>query len=227
MPNKVLIVEDDPSLCEFIREVLRSADLETHAMTDSTQAAARLKTEKFNAVFLDMRMPSPDGIDLTRQMRASRLNLTTPIIVITGERERGLTARAFEAGASFIVFKPVDRTRLLRLVNIVQPSIDHERRQHHRFKVICKLSVMSGSDRSEGRTLDISVKGMLAQLSTPLPVGSSVSLTIELKAATPPVLATARVVRSVGKDCVGLEIDNMSAANRDRWHQFLIPLAVC
>jgi DNA-binding response OmpR family regulator len=226
VPNKILIVEDDPSLCEFIREVLSSADLETHAMTDSTQAAARLKTEKFNAVFLDMRMPSPDGIELTRQVRASRLNLTTPIIIITGERERGLTARAFEAGASFLVFKPVDRTRLLRLINIVQPSIDHERRQHQRFKVTCKLSVISGSDRLEGRTLDISVKGMLVQLSALLTIGSSISLTIELKPTTPPVLATARVVRSVGKDCVGLEIDNMSAADRDRWHQFLLPLAV-
>jgi CheY-like chemotaxis protein len=226
VPNKILIVEDDPSLCEFIREVLSSANLETHAMTDSTQAAARLKTEKFNAVFLDMRMPSPDGIELTRQMRASGLNRTTPIIIITGERERGLTARAFEVGASFLVFKPVDRTRLLRLVNIVQPSIDYERRQHQRFKVTCKLSVISGSDRLEGRTLDISVKGMLVQLSTLLPIGSSISLTIELRPATPPVLATARVVRSVGKDCVGLEIDNMSGADRDRWHQFLIPLAV-
>ena len=211
MPNKVLIVEDDPSLCEFIREVFSSANLDTHAMTDSTQAAARLKTEKFNAVFLDIRMPPPDDIELTQQMRAPRINLTTPIIVITGEQERGLTARAFEAGASFLLFKPVDRAKLLRLVKIAQPSIDHERRQHQRFKVTCKVSATSGSDRLTGRTLDISVKGMLVQLSAPLPIGSSVSLTVELKPATPPIGATARVVHSAGKDRVGLEIDNMSA----------------
>jgi DNA-binding response OmpR family regulator len=227
VPNKVLIVEDDPSLCEFIREVLSSADLDTHAITDSTQAAARLKVEKFNAVFLDIRMPPPDGIELTRQMRASRVNLTTPIIVITGEQERGLTARAFEAGASFLLFKPVDRARLLRLVKIAQPSIDHERRQHQRFKVTCKVSATSGSDRLTGRTLDISVKGMLVQLSAPLPIGSSVSMTIELKPTMPPIRATARVVHSVGRGCVGLEIVNMSAADRDSWHQFLLPLAAC
>jgi CheY-like chemotaxis protein len=196
-------------------------------MTDSTQAAARLKTEKFNAVFLDIRMPPPDGIELTRQMRASRINLTTPIIVITGEQEHGLTARAFEAGASFLLFKPVDRAKLLRLVKIAQPSIDHERRQHQRFKVTCKVSATTGSDRLTGRTLDISVKGMLVQLSAPLPIGSSVSLTIELKPATPPIRATARVVHLVGRGCVGLEIGNMGAADRESWHQFLLPLAVC
>jgi CheY-like chemotaxis protein len=41
VPSKVLVVEDDPSLCEFIREVLSSADLDAQAMTDSTQAADR------------------------------------------------------------------------------------------------------------------------------------------------------------------------------------------
>jgi two-component system chemotaxis response regulator CheY len=227
VPNKVLIVEDDPTLCEFIREVLSSADLDAHALTDSTQAAAHLKREKFNAVFLDLRMPPPDGIELTRQMRASSLHRTTPIIIITGEQERGLTARAFEAGASFLLFKPVDRTRLLRFVKIAQSWIDHERRQHQRFRVACKASVMSGSDHLDGRTLDVSAKGILLQLNTPLVMGSSISMTIELKPTTPPVVATARVVRSIGKDCFGLELDSMSPADRDRWHQFLLPLAVC
>lgn len=128
MPNKVLIVEDDPRLCEFIREVLSSAGLDTQGMTDSNQAAECLKTEKFNAVFLDLRMPPPDGIELTRQMRASGLHRTTPIIIITGEHERGLTARAFEAGANLVLFKPVDRTKLLRLVKTAQLSSDLQRR---------------------------------------------------------------------------------------------------
>ncbi len=94
MPNKVLIVEDDPGLCSFIQEVLSSAEMEAHAETDSTQAAVRLREEKFDAVFLDVRMPSPDGIELAQQMRASRLNRTTPIVIITGEGERSLMTRA-------------------------------------------------------------------------------------------------------------------------------------
>jgi CheY-like chemotaxis protein len=226
VPNKVLVVEDDPSLCEFIREVLSSADLETHALTDSTEAAARLKVEKFNAAFLDISMPPPDGIELTRQMRGSGVNLATPVIIITGQQERGLTRRAFEAGANFVFFKPIDRGKLLRLVKVAQPSIDNQRREHQRFKAACKLSVLSGSNRLEGKTLDVSAKGILAQISTPLSVGSSVSLAIEIKPATPPIVATARVVRSAQKDRFGLEISNMSAADRDRWQQFLVSLAV-
>ncbi|PYU19288.1 MAG: two-component system response regulator, partial [Acidobacteria bacterium] len=61
------------------REVLTSAHLDA--------SAARLKKEKFNALSLDLRMPPPDGIELTRQIRSSRLNRVTPVIVITGETE--------------------------------------------------------------------------------------------------------------------------------------------
>ncbi len=42
VPSKVLVVEDDPVLCDFIQEVLSSEEMEADGVTDSTQAAARL-----------------------------------------------------------------------------------------------------------------------------------------------------------------------------------------
>ncbi|MFY9529031.1 MAG: response regulator, partial [Candidatus Acidiferrales bacterium] len=71
MLNRVLVVEDDPITCELIQEVLSSAEIEAHAVTDSTKAAARLRENKFDAAFLDVHMPAPDGIELARQIRAS------------------------------------------------------------------------------------------------------------------------------------------------------------
>jgi PleD family two-component response regulator len=128
MLNKVLVVEDDPITCELIHEVLSSAEIEAHAVTDSAQAAAQLRTIKFDAVFLDVHMPPPDGIELARQMRASRLNQKTVIVMITGEEDRGVLGRAFQVGANFFLFKPVDRQVLLRLMRVTQGPIDRERR---------------------------------------------------------------------------------------------------
>src|SRR2546422_2103866 len=115
MPSKVLVVDDDPVLCELLREVL-STELEAHAMTDSAQASARTREEKFDAVFLDVRMPHPDGIELARHIRSSKLNQTTPIVMITGDEDRNAMMRAFQAGATFFLSKPVDRPRLMRLI---------------------------------------------------------------------------------------------------------------
>ena len=223
MPTRILVVEDDPGICEFIREVLTSADLDVAAMTDSVQASARLKTEKFSAVFLDLRMPEPDGIELTRQIRGNPLNRVTPVIVITGETQHGLMARAFQAGVNFFLFKPVDRTKLLRLVSVTQDSIENERRRFQRAKVVCKVAIIDASDRLEGKTLDVSLKGMLVQTGRPLSVGSSVNVAVELSPGAAPMRASARVVRLVGQECAGLEIQNMNSEDVYRWHDFLLP----
>jgi DNA-binding response OmpR family regulator len=216
-------VEDDPRLCEFICEVLTSADLEVEAITDSAEAATRINTEKFSAVFLDLRMPAPDGIELTRQIRSNRLNRVTPVIIVTGETQHGLMAKAFQAGVSFFLHKPIDRTKLLRLVSVTQGSIENERRRFHRSKVTCKVSITNGSDRLEAKTLDVSLKGMLVETPRALVVGASVNVAVELSAGAAPIRASTRVVRLVGQDCAGLEIQNMNSEDVLRWQDFLLP----
>jgi chemotaxis family two-component system response regulator PixG len=129
MPTKVLIVEDSPELCELIREVLIADGIEARGMTDSRQAAKCLIEEKFEGVFLDVHMPPPDGIELAKQMRHSGINQSTPIVIITGEKDPGLMARAFQAGANLFLFKPVDRMKLLRILRIIQDPMEREKQR--------------------------------------------------------------------------------------------------
>lgn len=223
LSSKVLVVEDDPSFCDLLQEMLRAAEMEAHGTTDSKKAVAWLMKEKFDAVFLDMHMPAPDGIEVIRQMRASGFNRTTPIIVITGEEDRGLMARAFQAGANFFLFKPVDRTRLLKLMNVTRCPIEHERRRFQRVKVRSKVRIESDQDRFEGLTLDLSLNGMLVQADRVVPVGSLVRVLLESLPGKPPIRASARVKRLVGNDCMGLELES-GGPDRERLAEFLIPL---
>jgi len=96
---QVLVVDDHAPSSELISEILRSAGFEAISLTSSAEAAERLTKEKYHAVFLDMPMPPPDGLELARQVRSSRINASTVIIMITGEQERTLLMlmrRAFE-----------------------------------------------------------------------------------------------------------------------------------
>jgi CheY-like chemotaxis protein len=224
--TKVLIVEDDPALCELIQEVLSAADVEAHATTDSTLAGTRLMKEKFDAVFLDVRMPQPDGIELTVQMRKAGLNRSTPVVIITGEKDPGLMARAFQAGANLFLFKPVDRTKLLRLIRIIHGPIEHERRRFRRVKVSRRVSIESGQDRLVGNTLDLSLDGMLIQTTGALPMGSLIQVSLELSPATPPMRAAARVMRLVGQDCLGIQLENLTFTESDKLQNFLLPLVL-
>src|SRR5947207_1771679 len=160
VPARVLVVDDDALTCEVIGEILCSAGMEAASLTDSTEAAARLRTDKFDAIFLDVRMPPPDGIELARQIRASATNATSVIVVITGEEDPTVMARAFQAGVEFFLFKPVDRSKLLRLIRASGGTIERERRRFTRVRLRCSVSINSAQASLDGNTLDLSLGGI-------------------------------------------------------------------
>jgi CheY-like chemotaxis protein len=223
MRSRVLVVDDDAKMCELIQEVLHTVDIESLTLTASGEAVPHLVREKFDAIFLDVRMPSPDGLELTRKIRATGLNLTTPIIVITGDDDRALLGRAFSAGASFFLFKPVERQDILRLVRVTQGSIEQERRRFRRVKVKCKVSIESGSLRLTGSTLDLSIGGTCVQASPGLPLGAPAQVNLEMKSG-PPLALPARVLRVFGEDCMGMQFENLGAPQSKALQEFLLPL---
>ncbi len=222
--GKVLVVDDDPIVCELIQEVLTAAEIEAHALTDSAQAAALLREERFDGAFLDIRMPAPDGIELVRQMRTSGLNQRTLVVMITGEEDRGVLTRAFQAGANFCLFKPVDRQSLLRLVRATEGSIHREKRRFTRVRLRRKVLIESGADRVNGTTLDLSLNGMLVQADHALPIGCHVRVSLELEPGTPSLRGAARVVRLTEEGCLGLQIESLGVPESQRLQEFLLPL---
>jgi CheY-like chemotaxis protein len=222
--NGILVVDDDPLMCELIRDVLESADIKSHTTSDSQQASILIREEKFDAIFLDVNMPAPDGIALARQVRASTINRTTPIVMITGENDRGLLSRVFEAGATFVLFKPIDRHRLMRLLRVSEDIIQRESRQFQRVKVSCKVSMQMDQERSVGRTLDMSLNGAMVCADRTFPVGSKIRLDLELASGKATLSGTAKVVRVVGVDCMGLQFENLPIDHARKMQEFLLPL---
>ena len=88
------------------------------------------------------------------------------------------------------------------------------------------MSIESGQDRLVGKTLDLSLDGMLVQTTGVLPVGSLVQVSLELSPATPPMRVTARVMRLVGLDCIGLQLESLAMAESEKLQNFLLPLAL-
>lgn len=125
-------MDDDPANCELICEILRTAEFDATSETDSGKAAELLTRNKYDAVFLDMQMPPPDGLELARQVRASRVNTSTVVVMITGQQDRTSMTRAFEAGVELFLFKPVERNKLLKLIRAAEGSIERERRRSER-----------------------------------------------------------------------------------------------
>jgi response regulator RpfG family c-di-GMP phosphodiesterase len=192
--------------------------------TNSAVAASLLKHEKFHAVFLDMRMPALDGLELAKQIRASRTNASAIIVMITGVEDRTLMRRAFEAGIEFFLFKPIERNKLLRLIRAAENPIERERRRFTRIRLPRRVFIESGNDRLDGRTLDLSLGGAMVQSRRTFPPGTAVAVSLELVASAPPILSGARVVRTIGTDCMGIQFENLGPKESTRLQEHLLPL---
>jgi CheY-like chemotaxis protein len=223
MPSRVLVVDDNEAFGEMIGEVLRSVDIQSLVLSHSGQAATCLAKEKFDAVFLDVHMPAPDGIELTRKIRSGGLNVSTPIMMITGEEDRALLGRAFEAGANFFLYKPIDRHAILRLLRATKDSVEHEKRRFRRIKVSWNVLIESGATQLRGTTLDMSIGGLFVQTTGVLPSGTSAQVTVHVPTG-PPLVFAARVLRAAGTDCMGMQFEKLTPALSKSLQEVLLPL---
>src|SRR5579862_1005972 len=98
MQRRALIVDDDPSVCELVVNVLGSTGVEVMSLTRSSDATKHLRDEKFTVLLFDFLMPSPDGLELSRQVRGPGLNQKTPIILLSDDQNIAAVSRGFAAG---------------------------------------------------------------------------------------------------------------------------------
>jgi DNA-binding NtrC family response regulator len=104
MRARVLIVDDQLSLAETLADGLAEYGYEGIALASSTDAAARLKDESFDALVTDLRMPGVDGLAL---LKISRANAPTrPVIVITAYSAVESAIESIRQGAFHYLTKP-------------------------------------------------------------------------------------------------------------------------
>lgn len=224
MKLRVLIVDGDKPSGEAIQSAVTASNLDAVLEPSSSRAAEFLRREKYDALFFELQSPPPDGVQLARMARASGLNRRTPIIMVANGSSPDGMSRAFEAGANFFLFKPFDRSRLLRVLRAAQGPIEQERRRFHRVQVERPVEIHCGEQKASGKTMDLSLQGMLVEAGRLLPTGSMVRVRLELEPGRKPILAAGRVVRHAGPNRMGIELDTLPAEESERMQAFLLPL---
>jgi len=223
MQRRGLIVDDEPLVCQMIGKVLNSAGMEVLTLTRSAEAPEILEEGKFDVVFLDLHMPYPDGIELARQMRSSRFNRTTPIVLISDDQRPSALSVGFAAGATFFLYKPIDKNRLLKLIRATQGAMEHERRRTRRVPIQSRVRLKFGDEEMEGETIDVSMSGLLVRAPRIAPLGSSLRMSLHLSQRMSPIVAAGSVVRIRGGNQMGIQLDQLTLRDSDRLREFLLP----
>jgi DNA-binding response OmpR family regulator len=114
MPHRILIVDDDPLVLQFVDLVLTQHGYKVSTAAASDTALQLLGRESFSLVLLDIRMPGMTGLDILRLMKA-RPN-KPKILMMTAQRDPGTIMQAIEQGAAGYLVKPFKPLDLLKRV---------------------------------------------------------------------------------------------------------------
>lgn len=106
----ILLVDDDPTVRDSLRDVLVSEGYRVTAAGNGQQALEQVDTASIDMVVLDLNMPIKNGWDTFEQL--TREHPLIPVIIATGRPNQVFTA--FHAGAGALLEKPMDIPTLLR-----------------------------------------------------------------------------------------------------------------
>ena len=104
--NRILIIDDDSVTLEAVPALITSRLPQTVVDTAMTEqdALARVRARPYQLVFLDVRMPSMDGLTFLRRLRAYAKD--TSVIVMTAHLDESLEAEVSEVGVYALLPKP-------------------------------------------------------------------------------------------------------------------------
>lgn len=107
---KILVVDDERSIRNTLKEILEFEGYEVHLAEDGKQGVSMALAEDFDLIYSDVKMPEMDGLDL---LKAIRDKVKAPIVLISGHGNIETAVDAIKKGAWDFIEKPVDLNRLL------------------------------------------------------------------------------------------------------------------
>jgi putative two-component system response regulator len=112
--NNLLIVDDDPYVLDSLASLLREYGYHVRTCQNAADALAALKTDRFDVVLTDIRMPVVTGIELLHRIR--ELNPQIPVILLTAFAELDVAVDAVKRGAFDFITKPYNPEYLAHAV---------------------------------------------------------------------------------------------------------------
>jgi len=111
---KILVVDDQQNVADTVVEIMTRSGYTATAIYGGMEAVKRFQEGDFQLVITDLKMPEVDGMDLLKTVKG--IDDRVPVIVITGYGTVKKAVEAIKIGAYDFIEKPVDRDKLLLIV---------------------------------------------------------------------------------------------------------------
>lgn len=116
---RILIIEDEKGLVQSLTWYFNKEGFETTAVSDGAEGLRRAQTVLPDVILLDLMLPSMNGLDICRTLRAGEKTKTIPIIMLTAKAEETDQVVGFSIGADDYVTKPFNNKVLLQRIKAI------------------------------------------------------------------------------------------------------------
>jgi two-component system response regulator MprA len=116
---KVLVIDDEESIIDFIKLGLRYEGFQVEAAADGEQGIVAAQRISPDVIILDVMMPGIDGLEVCRRLRANPTTSDIPILMLTAKDEVSDRILGLQTGADDYLTKPFDFYELLERIRAI------------------------------------------------------------------------------------------------------------
>ncbi|AGX43026.1 response regulator [Clostridium saccharobutylicum] len=112
--KKILIVDDSEMVRNFYSYILKVFSMESDTAENGLVAYEKILESEFSVIITDINMPKMNGYELVEEIR--RLEIKTPIIVVSTQDEQKEILKSMKAGANIFLIKPTEPDKFIHTV---------------------------------------------------------------------------------------------------------------
>ncbi len=116
MNERILIVDDDPSIVRLVEHVLQGKGYQVLIANTGSQALQMVKSEELDLIILDLILPGMDGFEVCQRLRQDPVTASLPVLIMSRKDSEKDKAKALKAGANVYLTKPVKPPELHKQV---------------------------------------------------------------------------------------------------------------
>lgn len=152
---RILVVDDDPVFRAVLESLLLDNSFSVICAENGKQALEQFESYDIDLVMSDIQMPQMDGYDLCKCIRRCRRGVHTPIIVMTVSEDVASIEKAYMAGATDFVTKPLNSIVLPHRINYILRSGKATAERDKNEKLISKLGRVLDNSSNEIYIIDL------------------------------------------------------------------------
>ena len=122
--TKILLIDDEPDILEFLGYNFRKAGLEVYNASDGEIALKLIEEIIPDVIICDINMPNMNGIEFCEKLKTQKGHIDTPVIFLSAFTDEHLFLSAIQSGGEVFLSKPI---RFPALLKMVQSCLDKKR----------------------------------------------------------------------------------------------------